>query len=89
MTSEPIASIISLARATKSSFFAKTPFLSQRLSSKPTLTLPQANIAAATKGIWFLPRENALNVQFSGTLFTIAMNVFKSSGAPHGTPMHN
>ena len=34
------------------------------------------------------PMEKALNTQPSGTLFTMAMNVFMSGGAPHGMPMH-
>ena len=35
------------------------------------------------------PIENAEKIQSWGTLFTIAISVLRSSGAPHGMPMHN
>ena len=35
------------------------------------------------------PIENAEKIQPAGTLFTIAMKVFRSSGAPQGTPMQS
>ena len=51
--------IIDTAFSTNCALVASTPFSNHRLSSNPTRTFPPERVAAATYGIWCLPKEKA------------------------------